>query len=497
MKKRVLRVITAFAALLSIMLVIMMPVRAESMPSEESIEYLRSIMEMVDKKYSGEVSEEQLLEGALKGIFSQMDAYTTYFTSEEADIFMGNIEGSFEGIGVYIEKSGDSIVITDVISLSPAEKAGLMARDVIVSVDGKNVKGCTLEEVVYLIKGPVGTKTTLGILRGKDLEVKYIEVERGKVIVSPVTLDIIEDIGYIRLEMFTSGTMEYFTKVMEELEEKKITKVILDLRNNPGGQLDQAVSVARFFVPEGLITTLTFKDERLLPEEYYSTQKESKYKLVVLVNENSASASEIVAGAVQDREAGIIVGKKTFGKAKVQNLIPVLTPEASQKYNVKYGKWYVDAYELSMEQGINIMTDEILGWIKMTTGMYLTPKGRLIDGYGITPDIEIDNPDDIEYYDAKNIRKLSVTWKPDLGDEGSDVYFAEKMLKLIGYEVDEPDTILDEKTFKAINDFRTNMGLYPGGVLDFTTQKTLNNEYYKKLLEIDKQLAKAVEILSE
>lgn len=494
-RRKALRTFTGFTVLLCILLLLVFPVKAGEMPSERNLQHIGNIIEMIGRKYNGDISEEQLLEGALKGMFGQMDPYTIYYTVEEASDFFGNIEGTYEGIGVSIEQAGEFIIVSKIFTLSPAEEAGIRVRDVIVSVDGESVVGFSATQVSSLIRGLSGTKVRLGIIRGTTTEVKYIEVERREIKISPLTLEIRNDIGYIKLEMFSANTEEFITKALEELDSKKISKVILDLRDNPGGQVDQAVFLARKFIPKGLITRLVFKDEALDAEEYYSYLEKSKYELIVLVNDYSASASEIVAGAVQDREAGIVIGEKTFGKAKVQNLIPLLTPQASEKYKERFGKWFVDAYELSVECNINPSQEEIMGWVKMTTGAYYTPNDRLIQGQGIIPDIIVENPIEVNNINIRSIQKLPATWKPDLGDEGIDIYNAEKILKLIGYDVDEPDTVLDEKTFQAINDFRVDMELYPGGVLDFTTQKRLNMELDKKILEIDKQYAKAVEVL--
>lgn len=500
MRKRIFQHVTALAVILSIMLLFTVPGKAESVASENNLEYLGNIMKMIERKYNGEIPEENLLEGALKGMFNQMDPYTTYFTVDEANGFLGNMEGAYEGVGITIEKTKEFILISKVHILSPAEKAGLRNRDVIVSIDGESTKNLSIEQASSLIKGISGSKVVLGIKREEKSEIQLIEVERKQIKISPLTLDIRGDIGYIKLEIFNANTEEYITKALEELDEKNITKVILDLRDNPGGQVDQAAALAGKFVPEGLITKLSFKDNSVIREEYHSSLKETKYNLVLLVNGLSASASEIVAGAVQDREAGTVIGVKTYGKAKVQSMIPLLTPQASQKYKNKFGKQFVDGFELSMEYGIEPEEKEILGWAKITTGVYLTPNGRLIQGEGINPDIIVDDiilQEDQDDIDIRNVQKLSITWKPDLEDEGIDIYNAEKILKLIGYDVDVPDIILDQKTFQAINDFRVENGLYSGGVLDFTTQKALNRELEKKVLEIDKQYSKAVEILNK
>jgi carboxyl-terminal processing protease len=459
--------------------------------------YLESIMDMIKEKYKGEITDSQLIEGALKGMFNTMDPYTTYFTSEEADSFFNDMSGTYEGIGVSMEKQGDYITVIKVFSLSPAEKSGIMTGDKIAAVNGKNIVGVSIDEAASLIRGPAGTKVTIGIIRQGRPGVLNIEVQRANIKLNPVSYEIRDDIGYIRIEMFNANASEYMSKALLEMDRKNIRKIILDLRNNPGGEVNQAVSIAGNFVPKGLITKLDFKSESDSDEEYYSRLEKVKYKLAVLVNGMTASASEILAGAVQDTGAGKLIGVKTFGKAKVQTLVPLLTPEAYKKFEVQLGERIVNAYDLIEKHNIIPSDYEIKGWTKITTAVYLTPKGRMIDGKGLTPDVWVDDPKPVSDVDILSIQKLTKTSKPDLGSDGVDVYNAEKILKLLGYDVDTPDMELDKKTFDAIWKFRVDNKLYPGGVLDFTTQDKLNSRLDDMLFELDKQYAKAVEYLSK
>lgn len=460
-------------------------------------EYFKSVMDMVKGKYAGEVEDRELIEGALRGMFDSMDPYTTYFTQNQADSFFIDVDGTYEGIGLVMEKKADHIVISKVFSGSPAEKSGVLQGDRIVTVDGKSVVGVSIEEVASLIKGETGTKVTLGIVRSNSSGIINIDVTRMKIKINPVSYEIKDNIGYIRLEMFNANTNEFITNALKVMDKNRVEKIILDLRDNPGGLVDQCVSLSRKFIPKGLITKLAFKSEDVSDQEYYSYLLKPKYNLVVLVNGMSASASEIVAGAVQDTNAGLLIGTKTFGKARVQNMVPILSPEAYNKYSKQTGSKIVDAHELIKKHNINPAKDEIIGWAKITTGVYLTPKGNMIDGKGITPDIIIDDPEIVKGININSIQKLTCTWKPGLNDEGIDIYNAKKILRILGYNVDDPDTILDEKTFNAIRKFRTDKGLYPGGVLDYTTQKVLNKELDKAILTYDKQYAKAVELLEK
>lgn len=457
-------------------------------------DYLESVMDMIKEMYNGNVTDEQLLEGAMKGIFNAMDPYTTYFTKEEAETFMNNISGSYEGIGVSFIKEGNFITVVKVFPSSPAEKAGIMPGDKIITVDGKNITGVSTEEVSNLIKGEVGTKVRLGIMRNAGTELINVEVERAVIKLSPVTYEIKGDIGYIKLETFGTNASEFMDEALGEIDKMGINKIILDLRDNPGGEVEQSIKIARRFVPRGLIAKLDFKSDGIQDEEYYSYLDNLKYKLVVLVNGLTASAAEILAGAVQDTGAGVVIGTNTFGKSAVQSLFPLLSPESQEKYRLRLGRKIVNAYDLYNFRRTP-KWDEIIGFVKITTGMFITPSGKVIDGEGLSPDITVDDSESVDGINIREINKLNKVSKPGLNDESQDVYNAEKILKLLGYDVDTPDIRLDQKTFDAIRKFQAENKLYPCGVLDFTTQNLLNAKLDELVGKLDKQYATAVEVL--
>lgn len=380
---------------------------------------------------------------------------------------------------------------------SPAAKAGIIKGDIVLKVDGQSVEGKSTDEVAQLIRGKAGTKVSITMQRLGEKDARTFEVERAEVVVNPVTYHIKDEIGYIKLDIFSSNSNLYMTKALEEIDKSKIKKLILDLRDNPGGEVSQVVKIAENFVPKGLITKLDFKSEEKDDEAYYSENKDLKYKLVVLVNESSASASEILAGAVQDTGSGTLVGTKTYGKGKVQNIFPILSPEAYKKYEEELGVKIVDGYDLINNHGIRPTDDEILGWTKITTGEYYTPKGRMIDGTGLQPDYYIENEELKNEVDLRTIDSLEKRVKPTINDKSLDVFNAEKILKFCGYEVDSPDMFLDGETSDAIYKFQKDNGLYPYGVLDFSTQQALNNKLEKLQSEYDKQMAKALELLKD
>ena len=463
----------------------------------KDMEYLKSVMDMIKEKYKGEISDDKLIEGALKGMFNTMDPYTTYYTPEEKDSFYGDLNGTYQGIGIMIEKQGDYVVIIKVFAASPAEMAGILPGDKFVTAAGKDMTGASPDEVASLVRGPAGTKVKIELIRGGSTEKISLEVPRAQITLNPVTYEIKGDVGYIKLESFGENSNQFISQALSEMDKKNIKKIVLDLRDNGGGLVDQAVAIAQNFVPKGLITKLDFKSEEIADQEYRSNLATPKYKLAVLVNGMSASASEILAGAIQDTHAGTLIGTKTFGKAKVQNLLPILKPEAYEKYSNQLGVKIVDASDLMYKYNIYPQESEIEGYTKITTGTYTTPNGRMIDLQGLTPDISIPDPIMTKNVDVKSIQKLKKTVKPKLGDEGVDVYNAEKILKLAGYDIGTPDTKLDTKTFAAIKKFQKTSGVGTYGTLDFTTQNLLNVKLDKLVISIDLQYAKALDLLNK
>lgn len=494
MKKHMLRGLQRFiCSIMVFLLVVGQPVFASGTARTDS-PYFNSLMDFIQDQYHGEVSEEELFEGAVRGMFDTLDRYSVFMDHEEKEEFYGSISGNFGGIGVTIQESDDFVVVTKVFSGSPAEKAGILQGDIIVEANGTNLVGASVNSVSGVIRGEAGTIVRLGILRSGNPEIQYVDVVREIVKINPVTYENRNGIGYIKVETFNSNTHEYVTEALEYFDKRGITNLVLDLRNNPGGEMIQAVSLASKFVPEGPITYLDFKSEMYVDVEYHSDLKEQKYKLAVLVNGNSASASEIVAGAIQDTGAGKLIGTKTFGKAKVQNAIPILTLEAYNKYREQYGIDTVNVYELR-HYGINPDQDEIYGYAQMTLGLYYTPDGKMIEGTGITPDISVDDPEYIDGVDILDIERLSRTGTFEPGSKGSDIIDAKLILRLLGYGITELNINFDEEFESALKEYQSSKKIKPTGILDVKTQIFLNADLLELILKYDGQYAAAVKYL--
>lgn len=328
----------------------------------------------LERKYIGEIDDKELIDGAIKGYVAGLgDPYTVYYTKEEMDDIMEETNGNFVGIGIYmtLDKEKNAITIVSPIENSPAEKAGLLPGDIITKVDGDSYSGEQLDEASNKIRGEAGTKVTLEIYRNN--ETKTFEITREKVLISHITTKVLENnIGYIAISDFDGGCAEEFKTKYEELQKKGITKLIIDLRNNGGGIVDEAIDIADMITEKGstlLITTDKNGKEELTKAK---TNPIINMPVVVLTNGYSASASEILAGALKDNNKGALVGTKTYGKGVIQEL-----------------------HQLSDGSGLKITTNE-----------YFTPNRKTINKTGIEPDVEIDLSDE-----AKT--KLQLTEKDD------------------------------------------------------------------------------------
>lgn len=322
-----------------------------------------------------EVDEERLMEGQLKGMFQALeDPYSVYMTQEEFKDFTEHTKGVYGGIGVIVTPGEDNLItVVAPIEGTPGERAGLKTGDKIIKVEGKEFTADNMDKAVKLMKGEPNTKVNITILRkDKDGKNEYIDMEivREEIRLVTVKSDIIDDnIGYIRITSFDELTYEDFKKELKTLVDKKVSGIILDLRYNPGGLLDVCVDIADEFLDEGVVVyTETRKGERTYEK---SSAKHVDLPLVVLVNEGSASASEILAGAIKDRNRGILIGNKTFGKGIVQRI-----------------------RQLSDGSGF-----------KLTVSEYFTPNGTSIHGIGIEPDIVVDLPEDVEEIGIENLDK--------------------------------------------------------------------------------------------
>ena len=328
--------------------------------------YLSKVKKAIDKNFlwQDKIDEEKLKDGAIKGYVEGLgDKYTEYISKDEMKKFTENINGSFMGIGIYMiaDESSGKIIVHHPISDSPAYKAGIKAGDVIVSVDGVEYGYDELNTIADHIKGEAGTKVKLVIERdGKNID---FEIERAKIETNPITSKMLEkDIGYLNLPSFDKDVSKKLKEKIDDLIAKGAKSLILDLRNNGGGMVDECEEITDLFLDKDK-TIMTTKDKKGNVQKSVTKNKKSyDLPLVILVNENTASASEILTGALKDNNRTKVIGTKTYGKGVIQSV-----------------------FNLSDGSGL-----------KITTAEYFTPNGIEINKKGITPDIEVKLPDTVK-----------------------------------------------------------------------------------------------------
>lgn len=324
----------------------------------EQLKIFASILDLVQRNYVEEVPPQKLIYGAVQGMLKSLDPHSSFMKPEDYKELQIETKGSFTGIGIEISLKDGILTVVSPIEGTPAYKAGLKANDKILKIEDKTTKDMTLIEAVKLLRGAKGTDVTISIYREGWRRLKNITLTRDVIPIKSVRSRMLEDgYGYIRISNFQNKTTFELKKALRELEKDKGLKgLVLDLRNNPGGLLDQAVKVADVFLEKGLIV---YTDGRIKEQkmrfEAHPNRRHRKYPIAVLVNEGSASASEIVAGALQDHKRAIILGIQTFGKGSVQTIIPLEDGSA----------------------------------VRLTTARYYTPNGRSIQAKGIEPDIEV------------------------------------------------------------------------------------------------------------
>ncbi len=309
--------------------------------------------------YVGEYTDKKLFEGAMHGMVESLDdPYSEYLDAEAFTHLNEMTDGTFGGIGVVLGQRNKEFVVVSPMEGSPGAKAGIEAGDKILKVNDTDTKGRTLEDVVRTIRGKKGTNVKL-LLEHKNGEQFTADIVRDDIKIQSVAGKMLPDskIGYIRIAMFNENTGEEFKKAYEKLEQEGMQATLLDLRHNPGGLLNECVKVSNYIVPKGPVVTIT--DKQGNTKVYESKLEKVKYPLAVLIDNGSASASEIVSGAVQDTKAGKLFGVKTYGKGCVQSIFHI-TPETG---------------------------------LKLTTAMYYTPSGRSIHKVGVSPDVEIELPE--------------------------------------------------------------------------------------------------------
>lgn len=335
--------------------------RRDSSATYRSLDVLAEVLASIQNAYVDEVSEKELVQAAVEGMVGRLDPHSMILRPDAFRAMRDETAGEFDGVGIEIMQVADGIVVVAPLPDSPAERAGVLAGDRIVAIDGASAREISVGEAVRRMKGSAGTPVTLAIERAGAREPRSFTLVRDHVRTSSVdgrVLDAAAGTGYVRIRHFQDRTDRELRLALERIRKElggPIQGLVLDLRNNPGGLLDQAVKVADRFLSKGIIVTTEARGKKPEVEEAHERDTEPGYPMVVLVNRGSASASEIVAGALQDHGRAVIVGAQTFGKGSVQSV-------------------------LELEDG---------SALKLTVARYYTPKHRSIQERGITPDVPV------------------------------------------------------------------------------------------------------------
>ena len=335
-------------------------VNADTKTVYKNIEIFTEVLRQIQKNYVEPKEPQELIYSAIRGMVRDLDPHSSFMTKDEHRELMLETKGSFTGIGVEIIIKDNVLTVVSPIEGTPAYEAGIKAGDKIIKVEEESTKDMTLMDAVKRIRGPKGSKVNLTIMRKGEAEPLDFAITRDVIPLKSVRNYLLTpEIGYVRISNFQGKTSKDLSKAMEKLEDKRQLKgLILDLRNNPGGLLSQAIKVSDIFLDSGVIVSTRGRNEaQNMKVLAHKNEKERKYPIIVLVNEGSASAAEIVAGALQDNKRALILGTKTFGKGSVQTIIPL---------------------------------DDGSG-LKLTTAQYFTPSGRVIQAEGIKPDIVVSN----------------------------------------------------------------------------------------------------------
>lgn len=494
----------------------------------EGIRKLNDVLIYTEKYYVEAVDTPKLVEAAIQGLISKLDPHSVYIPPEQLTSVEESLRGDFEGIGIEFQVVNDTLTVVSPITGGPSEELGIMAGDRIIKIDTKLVVGITNEEVRKKLRGKAGTKVSVSILRtGVKEEIDYT-ITRDKIPTYSVdTHFMIDEItGYVSISRFQETTFDELYSALQKLESSGMTQLVLDLRGNPGGYLSQAVKIADLFIDgkKKIVFTSGRRDE--FKEEYFAEKKYpfEKIPLIVLINKGSASASEIVSGAVQDWDRGLVVGETSFGKGLVQRQFDLhdksairltisqyFTPSGrliQRDYKNKNSKkdYYSEVSELEEEDGENI---DHTAEQDTTRPSYKTDKGRTIyGGGGITPDYIVNSETITEYsrnllrnnifyqfilsYLDKNREKIQSKYNGNLKLYSTEFNFTES-------ELNEFIKFAESKTVKFSSDDFTKDKDYISTRLKAQIARDFwkNEGWYTVMINIDNQVQKSITLFSE
>ncbi|GIP41012.1 peptidase S41 [Paenibacillus sp. J31TS4] len=432
--------------------------------SQKDLQKVATTYELIRSRSLASVDHDKIMNGAINGMLQSLDdPFSTYMNAKEAQQFQESINSSFQGIGAEVSLNENRVTIVAPIKGSPAEKAGLQANDVILSVNGEKLDGLSLNEAVSKIRGKKGSEAKLQILRSGSTEPVDVVIVRDDIPVETVHAEMVTPtIGKIEITQFSSDTSKRFKEELVKLESKGMKGLLIDVRNDPGGLLDQVEKIAEIFVEKGK-TIVQIEDKQGNREKALSESKEParKYPVSVLINNGSASASEILAGALKESVGSKLIGERTYGKGTVQI-----------------------TFEKEMGDGSNI---------KMTVFKWLTPNGNWINKTGIEPDLKVEQP---AYFKVSPFTKKSVLKYDATGD---DVKTLQLILTGLGYAPGRTDGYFSEKTASELKAYQAKAGLAATGEADVKTMSKLEQDIILQMKNPaqDAQLKAALQDMQE
>jgi carboxyl-terminal processing protease len=414
------------------------PDKAATNDDEKELKKVEQAYELIKNRYVEKVDDDKLIQGAIQGMISTLnDPYSVYMDEETSEQFTESLDSSFEGIGAEVSMINGKVTIVAPIKNSPAEKAGLKPNDQILRVNGESLEGLDLYEAVLKIRGKKGTTVQLDILRPGVKEVIKVKVVRDEIPIETVYDSVKtyngKKVGYLEVTSFSENTAQDFKKKLAKLESEHIDGLIIDVRGNPGGYLQSVEEILKQFIPKDK-PYVQIEERNGDKQRFYSDlTKKKPYPIVVLIDKGSASASEILAGAMKEAGGYKLVGETSFGKGTVQQAIP-------------------------MGDGSNI---------KLTLYKWLTPDGHWIHKKGVKPDVEVKQPD---YF---HVSPLHIEKELAFDMNNEQVKNAQQMLKGLGFDPGRTDGYFSKETESAVKAFQKANKLPQTGKIDKNTAEVL------------------------
>ncbi len=419
---------------------------------------INRISEILEAEFYEEVDMDKLNDGAIHGIVNGLsDPYSQYLTPEEYTSFTGSIDNEYVGIGVQIEVIGQYVSIGEVFQGSPAEKAGLLQGDIFMVVDGEDAVGLTTTELANFVRGEEGTTVVIQVARGSFDNLIEFNVVRGVIELADLEYAMIDEVGYIKINTFSETIYKEFNAAYKDLKSQGMDKLIIDVRNNSGGYLNQVNKIIDMFVDNSKPIYQEESRGVILSQAHGDKAKED-IEIAVIINNGSASASELLAAALKEINGSELIGVSTYGKGVAQT-------------------------QFAFSDG---------SFLKYTYAKWLTPNGNWIQDIGVMPTIELEENEEMLYANVNIVEPLKI----------DTVHFqntnAQNILNILGYNV-RNDGYFDTNTFNAIKDFQSKNNLNTTGIIDGNTATKLNEKLknYKNDYKNDILISKAIEVLTD